>query len=348
MAEIKSHEFEGLLRRKPLSHSMFVIFGPDRGLVSERAGEIAAVSGVDLKDDFSVIRLEASGLSAQPGRIVEEMQSIGLFGGRRLIWVKGAMNEKPLIDALQILSGEALSDSVLIVEAGDLKKGTGIRKIADASPRIASVACYADDARALNGLIDAELSAGGLRLTPDARALLVSSLGGDRIASRNEIRKLALYCMGGDVIDEHHVREIIGDASAISADEAVDAVLSGDRNQLLHAVEKITHSKTPLFLVLQGCLRQFQLMDQMRAEMDEKKLQPAQVMQTLGRSVHFKRKPVLEKALRTWTAAALQREMNSLQTAILQSRQLSVLDESIALQRLLSLTLQSARGSARS
>lgn len=348
MAEIKSHEFEGLLRRKPLSHSLFVIYGPDRGLVSERAGEIAALSGVDLKDDFSVVRLEASSLAAQPGRIVEEMQSIGLFGGRRLIWVKGAMNEKPLIDALQILSGEAVSDSMLIVEAGDLKKGTGTRKIADASPRIASVACYADDARALNGLIDTELSSSGLRLTPDARALLVASLGGDRIASRNEIRKLALYCMGEGVIEEHHVREIIGDASAISADEAVDAVLSGDRNQLLHAVEKITHSKTPLFLVLQGCLRQFQLMDQMRAEMDEKKLQPAQVMQTLGRSVHFKRKPILEKALRSWTGAALQREMNSLQTAILQSRQMAALDESIALQRLLSLTLQSARGSGRS
>ena len=213
---------------------------------------------------------------------------------------------------------------------------------------IGSIACYADDARALNGLIDSELGPSGLRLTPDAREALLSSLGGDRLASRNEIRKLALYCKGQEVIEEHHVREIIGDASAISADEAVDAVLSGDRNQFLHAAEKIAQSKTPIFLVLQGCLRQFQLLDQMRAEMEEKRLQPAQVMQTLGRSIHFKRKPILERALRTWTGQALAREMNRLQMAILQSRQRQSLEESIALQLLLSITLQSARGNGRS
>lgn len=348
MVEVKNHEFEGLLRKKPLGYRIFVIFGPDRGLVSERAAELAALSGVDLSDPFSLIKLDAADLSTQPGRIVEEMQSLGLFGGSRLVWIKGAMNEKPLVEALQILSNDPPGDSMLLVEAGDLKKGTGTRKIADASPRIASIACYADDVRALNGLVDSELAESGLRLTPDARELLVSSLGGDRIASRNEIRKLSLYCRGMQVIEEQHVRDIIGDASAISADEAIDAVLSGDRDQFLHAAEKISQSKTPIFLVLQGCLRQFQLLDQMRAEMEEKKLQPAQVMQTLGRSIHFKRKPILERALRNWTAQALQREMNRLQMAVLQTRQRQALEESIALQLLLSITLQSARTASRS
>lgn len=348
MAEIKNHEFEGLLRRKPLPYRLFVIFGPDRGLVSERAAELAALSGVDLKDDFSVVRLDASDLSAQPGRIVEEMNSLGLFGGSRLVWVRGGGNEKGLVDALSILSEEPPADSMLIVEAGDLKKGTGLRKIADASPRVGSIACYADDTKALNALIDSELSSSGLRITPDARGLLLESLGGDRIASRNEIRKLALYCKGEDAIDEQHVRDIIGDASAISTDEAVDAVLSGDRDQFLHAAEKIAQSKTPIFLVLQGCLRQFQLLDQMRMEMDEKRLQPAQVMQTLGRGVHFKRKPIIERALRTWSAPALAREMNRLHMAVLQCRQRPQLEESIALQILLSITLQSARAPVRS
>lgn len=348
MAEIKNHEFEGFLKRKPLPYRLFVIYGPDRGLVSERAAEIAALSGVDLKDAFSLIRLDASDLAGQPGRLVEEMQSLGLFGGNRLVWIKGAMNEKSLIEALQILGEDPPSDSMLIVEAGDLKKGTGTRKVADGSPKIGSIACYADDTRALNGLVDAELASSGLRLSPDGRELLLASLGGDRIASRNEIRKLALYCKGQDVIEEHHVREIIGDASAISADEAIDAVLSGDRMQFLHAAEKIANSKTPIFLVLQGCLRQFQLLDQMRAEMEEKSLQPAQVMQTLGRSIHFKRKPIIEKALRTWSSTALAREMNRLQMAVLQSRQRQPLEESIALQLLLSITLQSARPNNRS
>ena len=126
-------------------------------------------------------------------------------------------------------------------------------------------------------------------------------------------------------------------------DDAVDAILKGDRNAFFHATQKIIASKTPIFLVLQGCLRQFQLLDQMRAEMDEKKLQAGQVMQTLGRGVHFRRKPVIERALRTWQPAAIAREMNRLQSAILQSRQRQSLEESVALLTLLSTTLQSGR-----
>lgn len=343
MAEIKSHEFDGLLKRKPLPYSIFVIFGPDRGLVSERATEIARLTGIALDDPFAVIKLDSANISSDPSRIIDEMQSLGLFGGQRLVWVKGAANEKGLIDALQVLGQDPPPGATLIVECGDLKKGTGTRKMAESSSGIACVSCYSDDKRALNGLIDSELSQSGLRITPDARELLIHSLGGDRIASRNEIRKLALYCRNDEVIEEHHVSEIIGDASAISSDDAVDAILSGDGQAFLHAMEKIAQSKTPLFLVLQGCLRQLQLMDAMRAEMDEKKLQPAQVMQTLGRGIHFKRKPIVETALRTWTGQAIATEMNRIQAAILQSRQKQALERSVASHTLLSTTLQAAR-----
>lgn len=343
MAEVKSHEFDALLKKKPLPYRLFVVYGPDRGLVSERAGELARASGVALDDPFSVIKIEAADLASQPGRVVDEMQSMGLFGGDRLVWVKNAANEKGLIEALTVISADPPAGSTLIVEAGDLKKGTGTRKLADAARSIASIACYADDTRALNALIDSELSPFGLKISPDARALLLDLLGGDRIASRNEIRKLAVYGQSFGMIDEQHVSDIIGDASAISADDAVDAVLSGDRQAFLHAAEKIAHSKTPLFLVLQGCLKQFQLMDTLRSEMDSQGASASQVLQTMGRAVHFKRKPVLERALRVWNAPQIAREMNRIQNAILQSRQRQSIEESIALQTLLATTLQSAR-----
>ncbi|KQO73807.1 DNA polymerase III subunit delta [Rhizobium sp. Leaf262] len=343
MTEIKSHEFERFAERPAERFRVFVLYGPDRGLVSERAALIASKTGIDPNDAFASLKMTATDLQGDPGRLLDEINSIGLFGGEKLVWVKGAANEKALVDALQVLSDDPPEASFLIVEAGDLKKGTGLRKIAEPSRAIAAIPCYADDARALNALIDQELSTENLRIAPAARQRLAESLGGDRIASRNEVRKLALYCRGHDVIEEDDVMAIIGDASTVSADDAVDAILKGDRNAFFHATQKIIASKTPIFLVLQGCLRQFQLLDQMRAEMDDKKLQAGQVMQTMGRSVHFRRKPVIERALRTWQPAAIAREMNRLQAAILQSRQRQSLEESVALLTLLSTTLQSGR-----
>ncbi|WLS03768.1 DNA polymerase III subunit delta [Shinella oryzae] len=343
MAEVKSHEFDAFLKRKPLPVRLFLIYGPDRGLVSERAAAIAAASGVDLDDAFSVVKLDAGEIGSQPGRLIDEMNAIGLFGGERLVWVRNAASEKGVADAIDMLASASPGPSTLIVEAGDLKKGSALRKAAEAASQAVAIPCYADDGRALQALIDQELAAEGLRIAPAARQRLIETIGGDRLASRNELRKLALYCRGRELIEEQDVEDIVGDASAISTDDAIDAILKGDKDGFLHAIQKIVTSKTPIFLVLQGCLRQFQLLELMRAEMDEKRAPAAQAMATLGRHLHFRRKPIVENALKTWASPAIRRETQRLQAAVLQSRQRPALEDTIAMQTLLATVLQSAR-----
>jgi DNA polymerase-3 subunit delta len=343
MAEVKSHEFDRFVEKSSDLYKIFVIYGPDRGLVSERAALIAGRTGVSQDDPFAMLKLDVSDLQGDPGRLLDEVNSLGLFGGSKLVWLRGAANEKPLLDAMQILGDGPAPTNILIVEAGDLKKGSGLRKIAEPSRSIAVIPCYADDVKALNSLIDTELGSEGLRISPAARQRLLELLGGDRVASRNEIRKLALYCRGMGMVEEEHIDEIIGDASAVSADEAVDAILTGDLPGLHRAIQKVVSSKTPVFLVLQSCLKQFQLLDLMKAEMEEKKLQTAQVMMTLGRHIHFKRKPLIEKALRTWSSPALARETERLQAAILMSRQKQSLEPNIAFHTLMATAIQSSR-----
>lgn len=343
MVEIKSHEFDRFSKSTIGSYRIFLVYGPDRGLVSERAAIIAAKSGVPADDPFAMVKLDASDLSGDPGRVADEVGAFGLFGGRKLIWVRAGGTEKPLVDALQALASSTPSENILLIEAADVKKGAGVRKVAEAANTVAAIPCYADDARAMNSLIDDELQSEGLTITSSARERLLEALGGDRIASRGEIRKLALYRRGQGTIDEQHVVDIIGDASAVSTDDAVDAILDGDVERLNLAFAKVVASKTPVFLILQSCLRQFQMLDLMRSEMDEKNAQPAQIMQTLGRHIHFRRKPIMERALRRWPVQMIARESARIQSAILQTRQRQSLEDSIAFHLLMSIALQSAR-----
>ncbi|MFB2552960.1 DNA polymerase III subunit delta [Ensifer soli] len=343
MVEIKSHDVDGYLRKGEAPKRLNLVYGPDRGLVAERAADIARRTGVALDDPFCVVKLDAADLQASPGRLIDEARAIGLFGGSKLVWIRNAMNEKVLVDGLQQLAAKPPEDSFLLIEAGDLKKGSSLRKLAEQATSAASIPCYADDRRALNALIDGELGEAGLSITPEARARLMELIGGDRMASRNEVRKLALYCDGLQQVSEEDVLAIVGDAGSTSADDAIDAVLTGNPDALHQAVARITRSKTPLFLVLNGCLRQFQLLQQMRVEMDAQQQSSATVLSTIGRHIHFRRKPLIETALRRWTAEALQREISRLNSTLLQSRLRPALEESIVMQTLLSLTLQSAR-----
>jgi DNA polymerase III subunit delta len=173
MSELKPQEFDRLLRSTAAMPRLILLFGPDRGLVSERAAAAAERIGVPLDDPFAVIKLDAADLQKSPGRLREEMLSIGLFGGERLVWVRGAANEKALVDGLTALSAEKTLGSSLIIEAGDLKKTAALRKAAESARNVASIPCYADDAQSLSILIDTVLSENGLRITPAGLSRLI-------------------------------------------------------------------------------------------------------------------------------------------------------------------------------
>ena len=83
-----------------------------------------------------------------------------------------------------------------MIEAGELRPESPLRKACERAKTAVAIACYPDGERDLARLIDDELRTSNLRIAPDARAVLMSLLGGDRQASRNELRKLALYAHG--------------------------------------------------------------------------------------------------------------------------------------------------------
>ena len=75
--------------------------------------------------------------------------------------------------------------------------------------------------------MDDELRIANLRIAQDARAALMSFLGGDRQASRNELRKLTLYAHGKGEITLDDVMAVVADASELKLDPIVDGAFAG-------------------------------------------------------------------------------------------------------------------------
>ncbi len=112
-----------------------------------------------------------------------------MFGGDRLVWIKEAGNEKGLVDALKPLANNPPTNATILIEADDLKPASSLRTLCENALPLSALPCYADDSRAIDGLIDRELAAAGLAISIDARNLLKSCLGGDRLASKAETGK---------------------------------------------------------------------------------------------------------------------------------------------------------------
>src|SRR5580693_4669762 len=224
MVAIKPADVDGFVARPDPARPVVLVFGPDAGLVSERVNALIKASVDDPNDPFTLARLDGEDLAAEPSRLVEEAQTIPLFGGRRAVWVKaGSRNIAPAVEPLLAIRSECR----VVIEAGDLRRNAPLRTLVERAKNAAALPCYADTERDRARLIDEEMREAGLTLAPDARALLIPLLGGDRAASRNEIRKLTLYAQGRGQVSVEDITAVVSDASALALEDIVDAAFAG-------------------------------------------------------------------------------------------------------------------------
>ena len=342
MVAIKNQDVEKFLARPDPARPVVLVFGPDAGLVSERVNALVKASVDDVNDPFSLVRLEAEELSANPARLVEEAQTIPLFGGRRAVWAKaGSRNIAPAVEAVLALPA---SECRVIIEAGDLRRNAPLRVVCERAKNAAALPCYADTERDLARLIDNEMRAADLVLKPDAHAMLIPLLGGDRAASRNELRKLALYAHGRGEVDVDDITAVVSDASALALDDLVDTAFAGRPVDLEAQLAKVRAAGSPVGSIFYAAQRQLAQLHKWRtaieggAHFSIDSLQPP---------LHFRRKPLVEAALKQWNAARLATAMAELADAVLASRKTPVLADTIAERALLSLAVKTrARAAA--
>src|SRR5690606_37564378 len=116
--------------------------------------------------------------------------------------------------------------------------------------------------------IDDAMAKANLSITPEARHVLKSNLGGDRLASRGELDKLTLYCAGSGEVTAEDVRALIGDVSALSADEVVDAVLCGRVAEFDALFAQHISGGNHAFVILAAALRQIQALQVLREQVE--------------------------------------------------------------------------------
>lgn len=343
MAQKKGYEVDSWLARPDPSMGVVLLYGPDRGLVAERAKTFAVKTGLPLDDPFSVVKLDGAEVDRDEGRLLDEARTVPMFSDRRLLWVRNASGQKALADDIKALTSEPAKDAIILIEAGDLKKGTGLRAIVEAASNAIALPCYADEARDLDSVIDDELRKAGMSMTLDARQALRRNLGGDRLASRGEVEKLMLYAHGRKEIGIEDISALSGDVSGASFDAAVDAMLDGKVGDFDAAFNRHCQSGGHPFLVLSSAMRQLQAIQAMRGQMESGGRNAASVVAGARPPVFFSRRKLVEKTLERWNVEALGRALGRLQTAVLQTRKRPDLSEALARQALLGIAIESAR-----
>ena len=289
-----------------------LVFGPDGGLARERAGRIAtAIAGND-GDVFRLVELQAAAVRDEPARLYEEAAAMSFTGGRRVIRVRGATDA--LSATLESFLAEDKGDSMVIVEGGDLPARSKLRRLFDTAPGAASLPCYADDAGSLDAVIRESLGRYGITLEDDAMLFLRDNLGSDRMVSRGELEKLALYVGDNGRVQLDDATACVGDSAAMTMDDIVYATASGNIGGLTRRLDRGFAEGMSAVAVLRAVARHLQRL-QLAASLIAGGKRADDAVKALRPPVFFRRVDAFRGQLPRWPAAVIDRALVALNEA---------------------------------
>jgi len=229
-----------------------LLFGPEPSVVSYRFDFIAKKISPDLSDPFLVTNISKEQLKDDKAILADEFFSLSMLGGRKLIIVKDA--DENCAKALDIIFStqdfNEKSDNFILIQAGDLKVSSNLRKLAEKNNFLAAIPCYEDDEKAIKVFIEALLKNKKINFSADIVLLLIEKFGKNRQIIMSEVNKIDVFLGDRRDLNLEDVENLIRSESEISANEFVLNYSNRDLKKALANCEKLfSNNFEPITLI---------------------------------------------------------------------------------------------------
>ena len=302
MVAIKA-DADRYLAAPPEGIRLFLIHGNDAGAITERARLVERVALARAAGD-AVLRFGSDTIGDDLGRIADEANSTSLFGGEPVISLRVLDGRHNVIGALQPLLDRPPEAAWLVVEAGELRNDSALKRAFDASRHAASIATYHAEGANLVGMIHAAAESASVLIEPAAMELLADTLGGDRLASRGELEKLFLYVGAGARVTVADVEAIAGDTVEVKTDGLIDSALLGDHEALETGLDRFRAEGGSAAGLGAQMLRHLLQLSTMRAGVDAGQ-SAASTLEAARPPVFSRRRVAVEAQLKHWSTGDL-------------------------------------------
>ena len=278
----------------------YLFYGPDEGqsrghaerLLKGLSAEKSAVSPQVLRSD--------------PAILADEAAAIGLFGGRRALWIEPAGDE--ILPAVEALLEAAGAESPAIAVAGALRKTSPLVKLAESHPRALAQVSYELNERDAAQLIEELARADGLRLGSAVAARIAAASGNERGIIVQELAKIALYVDATPENPKQVDRDCLDEIGAGSDGDWMrlgDLALAGELAGLSRELDASSADAEPV-TVIRALQRRLLMLAPIRARV-ERGERPHDAVASAGKSVFWKEKALVTSFVSAWDSASLAR-----------------------------------------
>ncbi len=334
--KLSYREIEGFVKSPNSTARVILVYGPDNGLMRERAKTMGLTVVPDINDPFNAATLSTEILTDDPARLGDEAGAMSMMGGDRLIRIENASDKTTAL--IKAYLENPNNNALIILEAGELSPRSSLRKLCEGADNAAAVPCYVEDERDLGRLIRETLQGANLRIDNDAAGWLATNISGNRQKVRSELDKVITY-MGpeGGVVSLNDVRACCGEAGAIALDDLVYSAAGNNPDKALRTYNQLMEEDVNFIVIVRSLQNHFRKLHLTRSKMEEGQ-NVEQAVKGMRPPLFFKQAPIFKAQAQRWSLKNISRVLTRLMELEAQCKTTGMPAQTLCAQAVLSIS----------
>ncbi len=282
----------------------YLFYGPDEAGSRHLATRLIGALGAE---KFAI---SPAAIKADPAVLADEASAMALFGGPRAIWLEPAGEE--IADGVASVLDGASVESPVIAIAGALRKTSGLLKLAEGHGTAAAMISYVPEGIHADQMVIGAGRSEGLRIERDVASRLATACASNQAIVAQELAKYAIYLDAAPDCSRDLTHEVIDLLGADSAEGNLmrlgDLALAGDAAALLEEFDRAALVPGETIPVVRALQRRLLQIAPLRAKVEHGERVDG-VMASMGKSLFWKDKPLMQRLLTNWNAERIAQAM---------------------------------------
>jgi DNA polymerase-3 subunit delta len=336
MRLMKQQDQDRYLNAPEKAFPICLIYGPDQGLVYERAKQITHRLLGPSPDPMALTTLDEKEVQERDIHLADELDSPMLLASRRVIRL--TLNGDGLQEAIQACLAHPPKDSFLLLLAGDLGTKSKLRALFEKHAQAPALPCYQDSPEQLRGVVQQFFNEHKIHCDSETIGWLVANLGNDRGITLMELEKIITYLGEEKQLTLETAQSVLTFSGQHGFDALALALLQSNFASLQQEYRLLMREGEMPVVVIRALANFIHRLWMLRALLDEGKPLDDAAFKSVSPPVFYKLQPAFRQFCQRYslaTIATLLGRLNELETQV---KRYYPLQQELCLQSLLTLS----------
>ncbi len=299
----KENQFINFIQKPSSDIRVVVIYGPNLGLIGEYYEKAFTKITKNNNDPFNIITLSSNSFKENSSVLMDEVSSFSLLGGSKSIFIKEI--DATIKNSLKEYLKNPIEESLVIINAGDLKNSDSLITSLKKAKNAAVIACYDDKAADISQIATNKLRDAGISIERDALGMLANNISSDRQIVNSEIDKIITYAGDNKNIKIRDIRLLIGNSSEYSNDDLCYAIALGKDVEAQKIYSRMINEGIEPVSIIRSINMHFQKIFSVVSQIDNKTPIESAINSLIPRIIFF-RMADFRKQVSIWNGKSLQ------------------------------------------